>query len=117
MSAPHIATGRARAIAVTSAKRSAQLPGVPTMAEAGLTGYEFVGWYSLLGPGQIPREIVATLHRHFVKALEQPAVKANIAAEGALPGGNTPEEFGAYIKTELDKYTKLVKAARLTPEP
>lgn len=117
MSAPHIATGRARAIAVTSAKRSTQLPEVPTMAEAGLPGYEFVGWYSLLGPGGMPRDVVSTLHRNFVRALEQPAVKANIAAEGALPGGNSPEEFGAYIKTELEKYTKLVKAARLTPEP
>jgi len=97
-------------------KRSTQLPAVPTLAEAGLPGYDFVGWYSLLGPGGMPREVVATLYRNFVKALEQPAVKANIAAEGALPGGNTPEEFGAYIKAELDKYTKLVKSARLTPE-
>ena len=116
MSAQHIASGRLRAIGVTSVKRSTQLPAVPTLAEAGLPGYDFVGWYSLLGPGGMPREVVATLYRNFVKALEQPAVKANIAAEGALPGGNTPEEFGAYIKAELDKYTKLVKSARLTPE-
>ena len=116
MSAQHIASGRLRAIGVTSVKRSTQLPAVPTLAEAGLPGYDFVGWYSLLGPGGMPREVVATLYRNFVKALEQPAVKANIAAEGALPGGNTPEEFGTYIKAELDKYTKLVKSARLTPE-
>ena len=116
MSAAHIASGRLRAIGVTSVKRSTQLPEVPTLAEAGLPGYDFVGWYSLLGPGGMPRDVVTALHRNFVKALEQPAVKANIAAEGALPGGNSPEEFGAYIKTELDKYTRLVKAARLTPE-
>ena len=116
MSAAHIASGRLRAIGVTSVKRSTQLPEVQTLAEAGLPGYDFVGWYSLLGPGGMPRDVVTALHRNFVKALEQPVVKANIAAEGALPGGNSPEEFGAYIKTELDKYTKLVKAARLTPE-
>jgi tripartite-type tricarboxylate transporter receptor subunit TctC len=57
-----------------------------------------------------------TLNRQFIKALEYPAVKANIAAEGALSGGNSPEEFAAFIRTEFDKYIKLVKAARLTPE-
>lgn len=116
MSAPHIASGRIRAIGVTSSKRSTQLPDVPTFNEAGLPGYELVGWYSLLAPGGTPRDVVMTLHRNFVKALEQPIVKANIAAEGALPGGNTPEEFAVYIRSELDKYNKLVKAARLTPE-
>jgi len=116
MTAPHIASGRVRAIGVTSSKRSVQLPEVPTLAEAGLPGYEFVGWYSMVAPGGTPRDIVMTLNRNFVKALEAPAVKANIAAEGALPGGNTPEEFAAYLRGELDKYTKLVKSARLTPE-
>ena len=114
--APHIASGRLRAIGVTSTRRSVQLPDVPTLAEAGMPGYEFVGWYSMVAPGGTPREIVATLNRNFVKALEAPAVKANIAAEGALPGGNTPEEFGSYLRSELDKYGKLVKSARLTPE-
>jgi tripartite-type tricarboxylate transporter receptor subunit TctC len=116
MTAPHIASGRVRAIGVTSSKRSVQLPDVPTLAEAGLPGYEFVGWYSMVAPAGTPREIVATLNRNFIKALEAPAVKANIAAEGALPGGNTPEEFAAYLRGELDKYTKLVKSARLTPD-
>ena len=114
--APHIASGRVRAIGVTSSKRSVQLPNVPTLAEAGLPGYEFVGWYSMVAPGGTPKDIVAALNRNFVKALEAPAIKANIAAEGALPGGNTPEEFGAYLRSELDKYTKLVKSAQLTPE-
>jgi tripartite-type tricarboxylate transporter receptor subunit TctC len=91
------------------------LPNVPTMSEAGLSGYELVGWYSMLAPAGTPRDIVMTLNRHFVKALEHPSVKASIAAEGALPGGNTPEEFSAFIRSELEKYTKLVKDARLTP--
>ena len=78
--------------------------------------YELVGWYSMLAPAGTPRDIVMTLNRHFVKALEHPSVKASIAAEGALPGGNTPEEFSAFIRSELEKYTKLVKDARLTPD-
>ena len=114
--APHIASGRLRAIGVTSSKRSVQLPDVPTLAEAGMPGYEFVGWYSMVAPGGTPKDIIALLNRNFVKALEVPAVEANIAAEGALPGGNTPEEFGSYLRSELDKYGKLVKSARLTPE-
>ena len=69
-----------------------------------------------MAPGGTPKDIIAALNRNFVKALEAPAIKANIAAEGALPGGNTPEEFGAYLRSELDKYTKLVKSAQLTPE-
>jgi tripartite-type tricarboxylate transporter receptor subunit TctC len=116
MAAAHIQSGRLRAIGVTSSKRSVQLPDVPTIAEAGLRGYELVGWYSMVAPGGTPRDIVMTLNRQFIKALEYPAVKANIAAEGALPGGNSPEEFAAFIRTEFDKYIKLVKAARLTPE-
>ena len=114
--APHIQSGRLRAIGVTSSKRSALLPDVPTIAEAGLPGYELVGWYSIVASGGTPRDIVTTLYRQMLKALEQPAVKANIAAEGALPGGNSPDEFAAFIRTEIDKYTNLIKAARLTPE-
>lgn len=116
LAAPHIQSGRLRAIGVTSSRRSVQLPNVPTMSEAGLPGYELVGWYSMLAPAGTPRDIVMTLNRHFVKALEHPSVKASIAAEGALPGGNTPEEFSAFIRSELEKYTKLVKDARLTPD-
>ena len=116
MAAAHIQTGRLRAIGVTSSKRSTQLPDVPTIAEGGLTGYELVGWYSMVAPAGTPRDIVMTLNRNFARALDYPAVKANIAAEGALPGGNSPEEFAAFIRTEFDKYIKLVKAARLTPE-
>lgn len=116
LAAPHIQSGRLRAIGVTSSQRSPQLPDVPTISESGLPGYEIVGWYSMLAPAGTPPDIVMTLHRSFVKALEHPAVKANIAAEGALPGGNTPEQFSALIRAEFEKYTKLIKDARLKPE-
>ena len=116
LAAPHIQSGRLRAIGVTSSKRSTQLPDVPTIAEAGLPGYELVGWYSMVAPAGTPRDIVMTLNRNFIKALEYPAVKANIAAEGALPGGNSPDELTAFIRVEYGKYLKLVKAAGLKPE-
>ncbi len=114
--APHIKSGRLRAIGVTSSQRSGQLPAVPTIAEAGLPGYEIVGWYSMLAPAATPRDIVTTLNKHFVQALSSPAVKANIAAEGALPGGNSPEQFAAFIRSEVEKYAKLVKATGVKPE-
>ena len=116
LAAPHIQSGRMRAIGVTSAKRSSQLPQVPTIAEAGLPGYELAGWYSVVATGGTPAEIIATLYNQMAKALEHPSVKANIAAEGALPGGNTPEQFAAFIRSEIAKYTKLLRDARLTPQ-
>jgi tripartite-type tricarboxylate transporter receptor subunit TctC len=117
LSVPHIQSGRLRAMAVTSSQRSPQLPDLPTMSEAGLPGYEVTGWYAMVAPANTPGEIVATLSRNFIKALEHPSVKANIAQEGALPGGNTPEQFSAFIRAELEKYTRLVREARLTAEP
>ena len=108
--------GRLRAIAVTSAQRSSRLPEVPTVSEAALPGYDMTGWYALLAPAGTPNEIVALLYLAFVKAMEHPGVKANIAQEGALAGGITPEQFSAFIRSELVKFTKLVKDARIAPE-
>ncbi len=109
----HIKNGRVRAIAVTSSQRSTQLPNVPTVSEAGQPGYEATGWYGMLAPAGTPRDIVALLNRSFVKAFEHPGVKANIAQEDALPGGNTAEQFSTFIRAELEKFTRLVKEARL----
>jgi tripartite-type tricarboxylate transporter receptor subunit TctC len=114
--APHIKSRRVRAIGVTSRQRSTQLPEVPTLSEGGLPGYEIVGWYSMLAPAGTPRDVVTTLNRHFVQALTHPAVKANIALEGALPGGNTPEQFAAFIRSEFEKYSRLIKDTGIKPE-
>ena len=114
---PHLQNGRLRAIAVTTRQRIAQLPQVPTVEEGGLAGYEMAGWTGLLAPAATPADIVDELYRPFVRALAHPAVKANLATEGALVGGNTPAEFTAFIRREIDKYTKLAKQARIAPEP
>jgi len=113
---PLMQSGRLRAIAVTSSLRSSRLPDVPTVSEAALPGYDMTGWYALLAPAGTPSDIIALLYRSFMKAMEHPTVKANIAKEGALSGGITPEQFSMFIRSELVKFTKLVKEAGIIPE-
>src|SRR5213082_2472291 len=95
---PHIQSGKLRAIAVTSRKRSALLPDVPTLAESGLSDYQAGSWYGVMAPAGTPREIVARLHGAIARALKQPDVAQRLAAEGAIVIGSTPAEFGAHIK-------------------
>jgi tripartite-type tricarboxylate transporter receptor subunit TctC len=113
---PHIKSGRLRALAVTGAKRSEALPGVPTMAEAGVPGYESVQWYGVLAPAGTPREIVQRLYAEIAKALHAGEVRERLAADGAEPVGSTPEEFAAFIRAEIAKWSKVAKAAGINPE-
>ena len=111
-----VKAGKLRAYGVTSAKRSAAEPEIPTIAEQGVQGYEAVQWYGLMAPAGTPREIVTKLHRSVVAALRDPKVKELFASSGADPVGNTPEEFAALVKSEVVKWAKVVKAAGLRPE-
>jgi tripartite-type tricarboxylate transporter receptor subunit TctC len=113
---PHVRSGRLRALGVTSARRTAVAPDVPTIAESGVPGYEAVQWYGVLAPAQTPKEIVTRLHRDLAAILHTAETKARFAADGGDPGGNTPEEFGRYIRTETEKWAKVVKAAGIKPE-
>jgi tripartite-type tricarboxylate transporter receptor subunit TctC len=113
---PHIKSGRLRALAVTSVKRSAALPEVPTVAEAGLPGYDSTQWYGVLAPAGTQREIVARLHDAIVHALRDEEVGRRLAADGAEPVGNRPEEFAAFIKSESEKWAKVAQAAGIKPE-
>jgi tripartite-type tricarboxylate transporter receptor subunit TctC len=113
---PHIQAGRLRALAVTSRKRSALLPEVPTLAESGLPGYQAGSWYGVLAPAGTPRAIVERLHAAIVRALQQPDVAKRLAAEGAEVIGGTPEEFGAHIKAELARVASVVRAAGIRME-
>ncbi len=113
---PHIKAGKLRALAVTSAKRSEALPEVPTIAEAGVPGYESVQWYGVLAPSGTSHEIVARLHAGIVRALKAPDVRERLAADGAEPVGSTPEEFAAFIKSEIDKWARVASAAGIRPE-
>lgn len=105
----HIKSGTLRALAVTSAKRSPALPDVPTVAESGVPGFEASSWFGVLAPAGTPKEIVAKINADIVKALAAPDIKERLSGQGAEPVGNSPEQFAAYIKTEIVKWAKVVK--------
>jgi tripartite-type tricarboxylate transporter receptor subunit TctC len=112
---PHIRSGKLRALGVTGLKRLPDLPEVPTIAEAGVPGYEATNWYGLLAPAKTPMPIIQRLHAEVVKALDVPEVRAHIAADGAEPVGNTPDEFTQRIRTDMDKWAATARAAGITP--
>ncbi len=105
----HIRSGRLRLLGVTSAKRSAQLPDVPTLSEAGVPGYEVSTWFGMLAPAQIPRDILARLHGTLAKVVHAPELKAQFEALGYDALASTPSEFATYLRVEHEKYGKLVK--------
>jgi tripartite-type tricarboxylate transporter receptor subunit TctC len=108
---PFIQARRIRALAVTTAERAAVLPDVPTMQEAGVKGYVNVLWAGVLAPKGTPDAIVKRLHSEIVSALQTEGVRKVLAARGATPKPSTPEEFAAFIKSELDKWSQVVKQA------
>lgn len=101
--------GRLRAIAVTSATRSPALPDVPTMMESGLPGFEATAWYCMVAPAGTPRPIIDKVRDALVKAMETPQVRQRLLDEGATPESSTPEELGAFIRAEIDKWARAVK--------
>lgn len=113
---PHLKSGRARALAVTGGKRSPALAEVPTIAEQGFPGVEATAWYGMLAPANTPKPIVARLHGETVKSLKLPDVVQRLDGLGFEIVGSTPEELGAYIKTEIAKWAKVVKASGAKPE-
>jgi len=110
---PHIKSGRLRAIAIGSLKRFPALPDVPTIDASGLKGYEATTWFGLMAPVKTPKEIVARLNSEFGKILVSTEVHDRFMNEGIEPIGGTPEQFGAFIRDEIDKYAKVVKATNL----
>lgn len=105
----YIKSGRLRAIAVTTLKRSPALPDVPTINESGVPGFEASSWFGVLAPAGTPKEIVNRLHDEIVKALHTPRLKNSLLSQGAEPIGDTPEEFADYISAEIAKWAKVVK--------
>jgi tripartite-type tricarboxylate transporter receptor subunit TctC len=107
----HIKSGKMRGLAVTTAERSPLTPELPTISEAGVPGYEAGTWYGLLVPAAPPKEIVVRLHAESVKLLMLPDVKERLAGAGFESIGNTPEQFAAYIRSEIEKWAQVVKAS------
>mgnify|MGYP001579331653 CR=1 FL=1 len=106
---PQAKSGKVRAIGVTTLKRAAVLPEVLTVAEQGFPGYEVSGWYGLLAPAGTPNDVIAYFNREVVKVLHSPEGRERLAAEGAEGVGNTPEQFGAYMRSEMVKWGGVVK--------
>jgi tripartite-type tricarboxylate transporter receptor subunit TctC len=106
---PHVKSGKLRAIAVTSARRSPELPNVPTIAEAGVAGYEATSWFGMFAPAGTPPDVLAKLNAVIVKALNDADVKKKISEQGAEPHPEKPAEFAAFIAKESAKWGKVVK--------
>jgi tripartite-type tricarboxylate transporter receptor subunit TctC len=113
---PHIDSGRLKALAVTTSKRSTAMPNLPTVAEAGLKGYELNGWYAVFVPAGTPRPVVDRLNGELLKALKQPDVAKRFAQLGAEPAGSSPEELAKYLKTETSRWAEIVRSRKITAE-
>jgi tripartite-type tricarboxylate transporter receptor subunit TctC len=105
--------GRLRALAVTSAKRSALLPDIPTISEAGLPGFDMSTWWGLVAPSAVNKAVVTRVHAETVKVLALPEVKERLGAVGAEAVGSSPDQFGAFIRAETAKYARIVKEANI----
>ncbi len=109
----HVKDGRLRLLAVTTPKRAPALPEVPTVAESGVPGYEFTGWMGLLAPAATPRAVIARLHAEAARIVHLPDVKARFVIDAADPVGGTPEQFAAFLQSEIERWRKVVKQARI----
>jgi tripartite-type tricarboxylate transporter receptor subunit TctC len=110
-SLPHVRSGRLRGLAVTGAGRTSALPDLPTMQEAGIKGYESATWYGIVAPTATSPEIVAKLSAEVAAILKQPDTRERIARDGADPVGNSPQEFGRFMQSEIEKWRKVIRAA------
>ena len=109
----HIKAGKLKALGITSAKRSALLPDVPTIAEQGLPGYEIIQWLGILGPPGMPKPVVDKLNAEVNAIMKTPEFAEKVASQGGLVYGGSPEDFAAYIRNDVPKWDKLVKAANI----
>jgi tripartite-type tricarboxylate transporter receptor subunit TctC len=113
---PQVRSGRIRALAVTSATRSAAAPELPTLAEAGLKDFEITSWFGLFVPANTPPAIVDRLHRETARVLKMPDIQERLAKEGATAGGNAPAAFRTFVRVEFEKFGKLVKSKGITAD-
>jgi tripartite-type tricarboxylate transporter receptor subunit TctC len=112
----HVRSGKLRALAVTTARRSSALPDVPTLDEAGLKGFDIGTWFGVLAPAATPKDIVARLNTEMVKVIRSPEFRKRMEEIGAEPIGNTSEQMAQQIKVETEKFARLVKEAKVTIE-
>jgi tripartite-type tricarboxylate transporter receptor subunit TctC len=114
--APHIKSGKLRAIAVTTARRNTAWPDIPTVSESGLKGYESIAWYGLVGPAKMPPAVLSKLAAETAKATRSADMQAALLKQGAEPVGNSPREFAQFVRGEMTKYGKVIRDAGVKPE-
>jgi tripartite-type tricarboxylate transporter receptor subunit TctC len=112
---PHVRAGRMRALAVSTAQRSPLAPELPTVAEAGVPGYEFSGWFGLFAPAATPKDIVNRLAAAAVKAVQSPDLRERLSQQGYMPVASGPEQFAAFFRGEVAKWARVVKEGGLQP--
>lgn len=113
---PHTKSGRLRGLGVTGGQRSAVLPGLPTIAESGVPGYEMLNWLGLFAPANTPRVIVEKLNSEVMRILRLPEIRERLNAAGAEPAAMATEEFSAFVKSEVEKWAKVVTATGMVAE-
>jgi len=113
---PQVKAGRIRALGITSAKRSAMAPDLPTIAESGFGGFECVGWFGWIAPARVSPEIIARLNREMVRILNLPEMHERLLGLGADPVANSPQAFAAFIRSEHDKWARVIKQAGIRAE-
>lgn len=111
---PHVKAGRLRAIALTSALPSPNAPGIPTIAQGGLPGYEISSWFGIFAPANTPKDVIDRLQRETARIVKSPEVKERFSREGAEAVGDTPVEFTAFVTSEYNRFEKVVKASSVT---
>ena len=112
----HINSGRLKAIATTAAKRSPGLPNTPTFAESGLTGFDTYEWYGVFAPGKLPKDVLAKLSREIARIIKLPDMSEKLSVQGAIPVGNTSDEFAAFVKREMNTWGKVAQRVGLKPD-
>jgi len=110
----HIKAGKLRALAVTSVKRASSTPELPTVAESGVPGYEASGWFGMLAPVHISKEVLTKLNVEFNRALTLPDVKERLSALAMEAGGGSPDDFARFIKADTEKWARIIKEAGIT---
>jgi tripartite-type tricarboxylate transporter receptor subunit TctC len=115
-SLPQARAGKLRPLAVTSSKRSAAAPEIPTVAESGVAGFNVTAWYGVSVPAKTPRPVVDRLNAEFVRAIRSPDLRDRLISAGADPVGNTPEQYTAFVQDEITKWGKVIKAAGIKGE-
>ena len=113
---PHVKAGTLRAIAITSAKRSPTLPDIPTMSESGVPGFEITAWFGVMAPGATPQPLIQKLSADIQRVVAMPEIRDRILADASEPVGNRPEEYAAFIQSEVAKWRGVIKQANMKPD-